>query len=75
MSDKEIKRVVIILSNPSSNDPSDTGSVTGLSPTVHPAMGRVPMTFELRGLGEATGRGAEPVAKRSAPPRCGPGAL
>jgi len=33
------------------------------------------MTFELRGLGEATGRGAEPVAKRSAPPRCGPGAL
>ena len=32
----------------------------GLSPACHPAMGRVPMTFEPKGLGGATGRSAEP---------------
>ena len=32
----------------------------GLSALLHPAMGRVPVVFEPKGLGEATGRGAEP---------------
>lgn len=31
-----------------------------LSPAVHPAMGRVPVTFEPTRLGGATGWGAEP---------------
>ena len=31
-----------------------------LSPKFHPAMGRVPTSFEPIGLGGATGRGAEP---------------
>jgi hypothetical protein len=31
-----------------------------LSPKFHPAMGRVPASFEPIGLGGATGRGAEP---------------
>lgn len=35
-------------------------TVDGLSPACHPAMGRVPVTFEPKGLGGATGRGAEP---------------
>jgi hypothetical protein len=33
-----------------------------LSPNFHPPMSRVPVTFEPKGLGEATGRGAEPSA-------------
>ena len=33
-----------------------------LSPNFHPPIGRVPATFEPNGLGEATGRGAEPPA-------------
>ena len=33
-----------------------------LSPNFHPAMGRVPASFEPKGLGGATGRGAEPPA-------------
>lgn len=33
---------------------------SGLGPSLHPAMGRVPVTFEPKWLGEATGRGAEP---------------
>jgi len=33
-----------------------------LSPSLHPAMGRVPVTYEPVGLGGATGRGAEPLA-------------
>jgi hypothetical protein len=32
----------------------------GLSPMLHPAMGRVPLVFEPKGLGGATGRGAKP---------------
>ena len=32
----------------------------GLSPLLHPAMGRVPLVFEPKGLGGATGRGVEP---------------
>jgi predicted NACHT family NTPase len=32
----------------------------GLSPACHPAMGRVPGWFDPKGLGGATGRGAEP---------------
>ncbi|MHC2375665.1 hypothetical protein ACVIHA_000040 [Bradyrhizobium liaoningense] len=34
----------------------------GLSPSLHPAMERVPVEYEPKGLGEATGRGAEPSA-------------
>jgi hypothetical protein len=33
-----------------------------LSPNFHPPISRVPVTFEPNGLGEATGRGAEPPA-------------
>jgi len=36
------------------------GVAADLSPACHPAMGRVPVTFEPKGLGGATGRGAEP---------------
>jgi hypothetical protein len=34
----------------------------GLSPSFHPAMGRIPVLYEPIGLGGATGRGAEPSA-------------
>ena len=40
--------------------PVITSAGLGLSPACHPAMGRVPMTFEPKGLGGATGRSAEP---------------
>lgn len=33
-----------------------------LSPNFHPPVSRVPVTFEPKGLDEATGRGAEPPA-------------
>lgn len=33
-----------------------------LSPNFHPPISGVPVTFEPNGLGEATGRGAEPPA-------------
>jgi hypothetical protein len=39
---------------------SDATHQADLSPAVHPAMGRVPVTFEPTRLGGATGRGAEP---------------
>jgi len=35
-------------------------SEAGLSPIIHPAMSRVPVSFEPIGLGGATGWGAEP---------------
>ena len=34
----------------------------GLSPSLHPKMGRVAIVYEPIGLGGATGRGAEPSA-------------
>ena len=46
-----------------------------LSPLCHPAMGRVPASFEPCWLGDATGRGAEPSMWRSVPSRCIAGAL
>lgn len=38
------------------------GEGGGLRPSLHPAMERVPVEYEPKGLGEATGRGAEPSA-------------
>src|SRR6266571_1406899 len=46
-----------------------------LSPFFHPAMSRVPASFEPVWLGDATGRGAEPPGSSSAPARCIRGAL
>jgi hypothetical protein len=39
---------------------ADWSEAVDLSPKFHPAMGRVPASFEPIGLGGATGRGAEP---------------
>jgi len=40
----------------------DCAVVGDLSPNFHPPTSRVPVTFEPKGLGGATGRGAEPPA-------------
>lgn len=37
-------------------------AASDLSPNFHPPISRVAVTFEPNGLGEATGRGAEPPA-------------
>jgi hypothetical protein len=50
---------------------SGTSVRTRLPVVCLPAMGRVPVTFQPKRLGGATGRGAEPSVQRSALPRCG----
>jgi len=59
----------VVVENEFFREPND------LSPFFHPAMSRVPASFEPVWLGDATGRGAEPPGSSSAPARCIRGAL